>query len=311
MLHIRLLPDTASTTASRTDALFWFLVAVAVFFTTLVFILVVYFGLKYRRRSAAVPPPVHSSTALEMFFIGSLLALAMLLFFWGARIYTYIYRIPKDAIEVFVVGKQWMWKIKHSNGAREINELHVPLNRPVKLLISSQDVIHSFFIPDFRIKQDAVPGRYTATWFQATKLGTYHLFCAQYCGTAHSHMVGQVIVMKPEDYEAWLAGAPVTENPAQAGLKLFSSLGCVACHGQVAPTLAGLYGSQVKLSDGRTVTADEDYLRESILDSTAKIVAGYPPIMPSFRGQLSEEQLMDLIAYIRSLTKPEQQRKTQ
>jgi cytochrome c oxidase subunit 2 len=194
-----------------------------------------------------------------------------------------------------------MWKMQHPNGTREINTLHVPRGQPVKLIMSSQDVIHSFYIPAFRVKQDVVPGRYTVLWFEATKVGEFHLFCAEYCGTQHSGMIGKVVVMEPQDYEAWLSGTVPDEPPAAAGARLFQSLGCLTCHGSQAPTMAGLFGSTVELENGRTVQADEQYLRRSITDSTADLVKGYKPIMPSFRGQVSEEQLSNLIAYIKSL----------
>jgi cytochrome c oxidase subunit 2 len=209
-------------------------------------------------------------------------------------------------MEIYVVGKQWMWKIQHPEGVREINELHVPTGRPIKLIMASQDVIHDFFVPAFRIKQDVVPGSYSTEWFIANNPGTYHLFCAQYCGTQHSQMVGSVIVMTPADYQAWLAGVGPSEPPAASGARLYISYGCATCHGARAPTLAGLYGSDVRVLDQRanrttTVKADETYLRESILFPDAKLVLGYPPIMPSFRGQLTEEQIFDLIAYVKSL----------
>ena len=228
------------------------------------------------------------------------------IFLWGAQIYFAHYKKPVDPLEIQVIGKQWMWKVQHPNGTREINELHLPVGRPVQLTLASQDVIHSFFIPAFRVKQDAIPGRYTKVSFEPSRVGTYHLFCAQYCGTEHSRMIGRVVVMEPPAYEAWLAGSPSEATPANAGAKLYNSLGCVSCHGAVGPTMAGLYGSQVRLQTGKTVTADEDYLRRAILDSTADIVAGFAPIMPSYRGQITEEQLMELIAYIKSLQNPEQ-----
>jgi cytochrome c oxidase subunit 2 len=239
------------------------------------------------------------------------LAIVMVIFFWGARVYFYIYRPPPDAEDLYVLGKQWMWKVQHPGGQREINEVHAPLNRPVRLILSSQDVIHSFYVPAFRIKQDVLPGRYTVVWFRATQPGTYHLFCAEYCGTGHSTMVGRVVVLDPQRYQEWLTGSTPERPPAEAGAKLFTSLGCNNCHGVQAPTMAGLFMSTRTLSDGRTVVADEQYLRESILDSTTKIAAGYAPLMPSFRGQLTEEQLMELVAYIKSLREPSQLRKTE
>jgi len=205
------------------------------------------------------------------------------------------------ALEINVTGKQWMWKVQHPGGQREIDELHVPAWRPVKLVMTSQDVIHDFSIPAFRVKQDVLPGSYVTQWFTATKPGEYHLFCAEYCGTMHSGMVGRVVVMPPAEYDAWLAGVTPDEPPAASGARLFASLGCAQCHGQNAPTLAGLYGRPVTLADGKTVIADEEYLRESIENPPARIVAGFEPRMPSFRGQLTDEQLGQLVAYIKSL----------
>ncbi|HEY3243973.1 MAG TPA: c-type cytochrome, partial [Phycisphaerae bacterium] len=192
--------------------------------------------------------------------------------------------------------------IQHPQGRREINELHVPLGRAIRLVMASEDVIHDFYLPDFRIKQDVIPGRYTSEWFVPTRLGEYHLFCAEYCGTNHSRMRGRIVVLEPARYEAWLAGAVADEPPASAGERLFTELRCITCHGTQAPTLAGLFGRRVRLQDGTVVVADESYLRESILDPQAKLVAGYPPLMPTFRGQVSEEQVMQLIAYIKSLS---------
>jgi cytochrome c oxidase subunit 2 len=232
--------------------------------------------------------------------------ISMVIFFWGARLYFNYYRPPADALEIRVIGKQWMWKIQHPDGTREINTLHVPLNQNVRLTLASQDVIHSFYMPEMRVKQDAVPGRYSVLWFKPTKVGTYHLFCAEYCGTLHSGMIGKVVVMEPDAYQQWLSGSVPGERPAESGAKLFDKLGCRSCHGVQAPSLAGVFGTQVKLSDGSTVLADENYIRQSILDSTSQIVEGFPPIMPSFRGQVSEEQLMDLTAYIKSLAVGEQ-----
>jgi len=310
MNEFRLFPEQASTVSHQTDALYAFIWCVTVFFTLLIFALIVTFAVKYRRRSAIAPPPVRADMRLEVAWTAIPLLVAMFIFFWGTRVYFYIYRPPHDALDVHVIGKQWMWKIQHPSGRREINELHVPVGQPVRLLLASQDVIHSFYIPAFRIKQDAVPGRYANLWFQPDKIGEYHLFCAEYCGTQHSKMIGRVVVMDQMKYQEWLAGTPSEESPARAGAKLFNSLGCVKCHGEKAPTMAGLYGSRQRMIDGSVLEADEQYLRESILDSTARVVAGYAPIMPSFRGQISEEQLMQLVAYIKSLREPANLRKS-
>jgi cytochrome c oxidase subunit 2 len=236
------------------------------------------------------------------------LALTMVMFVWSSSLYFTLARPPSDSIEMYAVGKQWMWKFQHPEGQREINELHVPVGQDVRLTMSSEDVIHSFFVPAFRVKQDVVPGRYTQTWFRATRVGSYHLFCAEYCGTQHSGMIGRVVVMKPDDYQAWLAGeggAVSGQTLAQAGEKLFTERACASCHlesGQgPGPSLVDLAGSTVHLKDGGTVVADDTYLRESILNPAAKIVAGYQPVMPTFQGQLGEEQLVQLLAYIKSL----------
>jgi cytochrome c oxidase subunit 2 len=298
----RLFPPEASTTAYQVDHLLFFLLGVSAFFTVLIFVLIVYFALRYRRRQpnefgAHLPPHY----GLEIVWTVIPLLLVMVMFGWSATLFVRMSKPPRDALEIHVIGKQWMWKIQHPTGAREIDELHVPLGRPVKLVMTSQDVIHSFFIPAFRTKQDVVPGRYTEQWFTPTQLGEFHLFCAEYCGTSHSRMRGRVVVMKPSEYEAWLAGVSPDLLPAQSGERLFASFGCNTCHGERAPTLAGLYNSPVELADGQTVVADEAYLRESILDPAAKLVKGFAPIMPTFRGQVSEEQLYDLVAYVKSL----------
>jgi cytochrome c oxidase subunit 2 len=235
------------------------------------------------------------------------LAIMLAMFAWGTRVFFRLYRPPKDAVEFTVIGKQWMWKAQHPGGQQEINSLHVPINQPIRLTLASEDVIHSFFIPAFRVKQDAVPGRYTSLWFEATKPGTYHLFCAEYCGTEHSRMIGSVVAMEAQDYESWLAGGAAGKSMAASGADLFQSFACDTCHragaGRLArgPALEGLYEHEVKLADGRTIVADDNYLRESILTPASKLVAGWDPVMPTFQGQVNEEQLSELIAYIRSL----------
>lgn len=299
-------PKQASTFAPHYDLLYYFLTAVTVFFTALIFVLIAYFCLKYRRKVNDEPTPTFESTRLEIFYTVVPFAIVMVIFFWGTRLYFNVFTDVQDPLNIHVIGKQWMWKVQHMEGRREINELHVPTGRRIQLTMGSQDVIHSFFIPAFRVKQDVVPGRYTTMTFEATEPGVYHLFCAEYCGAQHSGMVGKVTVMKPEDYEAWLTGNALDdETPVAAGQRLFSSLGCLTCHGVQAPSMAGLFGREqdVVLRNGQTerVTVDERYLRESIEDSTARIVKGYQPIMPSFRGQVTEDQLSNLIAYIRSL----------
>jgi cytochrome c oxidase subunit 2 len=234
--------------------------------------------------------------------------LTAIMFVWGAKLFFHMNRTPDDAMTVNVVGKQWMWKLQHPTGQREINELHVPVHRAVKLTLTSEDVIHSFYVPAFRIKMDAVPGRYQTAWFKATKTGSYHLFCAEYCGAEHARMVGRVVVLEPGAYQTWLAGGPTPESPVRAGEKLFTDLNCSTCHRADAagrgPVLEGLFGRRVTLQNGETVVADEAYLRESILNPAARVVAGYQPVMPTYLGQVSEESVMQLIAYLRSLKGP-------
>jgi cytochrome c oxidase subunit 2 len=315
-----LFPEQASTIASRVDALYFFLIAVSVFFAGLIFVLVITFAVKYRRRAGhtTASAQIEYNISLEIFWTVVPLALTMVIFAWGASTYFSIYSPPQNALEVFVVGRQWMWKFQHPDGQREINELHVPLGRPVKLVIASEDVIHSFFVPAFRVKQDAVPGRYTTIWFEATKTGTFHMFCAEYCGTQHSGMIGRVVVLEPAQFAAWLGGETAAPGSALAaarpggegsisnrGERLFQQLGCSTCHlldrQGVGPVLTGVFGNRVRLQDGRTVLADESYLRESILEPQAKITAGFQSLMPSFQGRVNEEQLMQLVAYVRSL----------
>lgn len=301
-----LFPQAASSIASDVDLLYFFILAVSSFFAVLVSALVVYFAIKYRRGHAdEVGHDIHGSIALELLWTVIPFVLAMVMFFWGADLYFRIARPPADAMEIFVVGKQWMWKVQHPEGVREINELHVPVGRPVRITLGSEDVIHSFYVPAFRVKMDAVPGKLTTMWFTATKTGTYHLFCAEYCGTQHSGMIGQVIAMEPQDYEAWLAGGRTTGSAVENGEKLFTTLACITCHktdtSGRGPILAGVFGSTVDLQDGRQVVADENYLRESIMNPQAKIVRSYQPIMPTFQGTVSEENLLQLIAYIKTL----------
>jgi cytochrome c oxidase subunit 2 len=300
--NLQLLPQRASNLASDVDRIMLFLTAISTVLVLTLCALVVYFAIRYRRRSEdEVPPEAPHQNWLEIVCALGLLALFMGIFLWGARVYVRMKRPAPYALEVNVIGKQWMWKVQHPGGQREINALHLPLGVPVKLTMTSQDVIHCFGIPAFRIKQDVVPGSYSSQWFTPTKAGEFRLFCESYCGADHSSMAGSVTVMTPSDYEAWLGGVTTDEPPTAAGARLFVSYGCLQCHGQVAPTLAGLYGRRVLLSDGTTVVADDAYIRESIVAPAAKIVAGYAPAMPSYQGRLSEEQLLDLVAYVRSL----------
>ena len=299
-------PQAASEQAGQVDALYFFLVAVTAFFTALIAILVMVFAVKFHRKHGdEVGAEIHGSLALELLWTIIPLGITMVMFAWGAQVFFHMTRPPAEAMDIYVVGKQWMWKAQHMDGAREINELHVPIGVPVKLTMASEDVIHSFFIPDFRVKADVIPGRYNTMWFTATKPGRYHIFCTQYCGTKHSAMIGWVTAMEPADYQAWLGGGVAGGSMAENGAKLFQDLACATCHlenGQGrAPSLKGVYGSTVTLTTGQTVIADDAYIRESILNSQAKIVAGYQPIMPTFQGLVTEEQLLQLLAYVKSL----------
>jgi cytochrome c oxidase subunit II len=303
-------PARASTLASRTDAFMIFMLTVTGLITVMIFILILIFALRYRQSRNPVATQIEGSNALEATWTLIPFGIFIIMFIWGAGIYMTWAQPPPDAEEVFVVGKQWMWKFQHPEGQREIDQLHVPLGRAVRLTMISQDVIHSMFLPEFRVKQDVLPGRYTTTWFQTTKPGRYHVFCSQYCGTMHSGMIGEVVVMEPADYQAWLSGGNAEGSLASTGQKLFQQLGCSTCHrfdtqGR-GPNLVGVYGKPVLLDDGRTVMADDNYIRESILTPGAKVVAGFKPIMPMFQGIVSEEQLLSLVAYIKSMSQPQQ-----
>lgn len=322
MWDFPLFPDEASTVAGEVDAVFFALLIVSVCFSLLIAVLLVTFAVRYRHGSkASRAEPRFSRVKVESVMIGVPFVIAMVLFVWAARLYAHQQTPPPNTLDIWMIGKQWMWKAQHPGGQREINSLHVPLGQPVRLRMISQDVIHSFYIPAFRVKQDVLPGRYTTLWFEATKVGEYDLFCAEYCGMDHSVMKGKVIVMAPADYERWLSaaseappapgtpGAPGTDRGAMAigGQGPFFTLGCNACHvpdsAVRAPRLEGIYGRPVKLANGQLVTADAAYIRESIVDPNARIAAGYPEpsLMPAYRGRVSEEQIIELIEYIRSL----------
>lgn len=298
-------PDSASTQAVKVDAIFTGLTLISVAIVLLVVGLVVTFAIRFRRGSpanrGALPSVV--SREFEIGWTAATLFVFVFLFWWAASVEIGAYSAPKDAIEVHVVAKQWMWKTQSASGAREINELHVPVNAPVRLILTSQDVIHSFYIPAFRLKRDALPYQQTETWFQATKTGTFHLLCTEFCGTDHSRMLGRVIVMEPQDYARWLSAQPERDGLAELGERLFTERGCSGCHAAGAmvhaPSLSGLWGQAVPLEGGRTATVDEAYLRDSILQPKRDVVAGYEPIMPSFEGLLSDGEIQSLIAYIR------------
>ncbi len=309
-LGFPLFPEQASTMAPRVDQLYFFLLGVSVFFATLILILIIAFAVKYRRRSDnEQPQPISGNLGLEILWTLVPLSLTLVMFVWGARLFFITFYPPSDALEINVVAKQWMWKVQHAEGRSEIDELHIPTGRPIKLIMTSQDVIHDFFVPAFRVKNDVLPGRYTTLWFEATKPGAYRLFCSQYCGTQHSGMIGHIIALEPAEFQAWLSGGATVVSMAKAGENLFQKLGCVSCHAQNdtgrGPSLVGLLGKTVRLQSGASVTADEDYIRESILNPQAKIVAGYPPIMPTFKGLISEDGIMQIIAYLKSLKREE------
>jgi cytochrome c oxidase subunit 2 len=306
LFGVPLFPEQASTFAGDVDALYFFVVAVCGFFALVVATLVIVFGVKYRRKHAgAVGAPIEGNLTLELLWSVIPTVIAMVMFGWGASVFYHLRRPPDEAMQIYAVGKQWMWKFQHLEGQREINELHVPTGRPVKITVTSEDVLHSLYFPVFRTKVDAIPGRYMELWFEATKPGTYHIFCAEYCGTNHSGMIGSVIVMEPQAYQTWLSGGG-EGTLADRGAQLFQQLACNTCHldtGQGrGPSLKDIFGKPVELADGSTVMVDESYLRESILNSQAKIVRGFQPLMPTFQGLISEEGLAALIEHIRSLS---------
>ena len=300
-----LFPREASTIAPYTDALYMFLLLITIIGTTLVGTLVFGFSIRYRQARHPVAEQVEGSTLLEATWTIIPLALFLIVFVWGALLYFRIYTPPTNAMNVYIVGKQWMWKAEHPGGQHEINALHVPIGRPVQLTMISHDVFHSFSIPEFRVKREVIPGRYTTVWFQATKPGVYHLFCTQYCGTDHSAMIGEITALAPEDYEKWTQESTSGMSLAQNGERLFASMGCNACHsGNAAargPSLANVYGSTLQLANGSQVEVNDAYLRDSILNPSQHVTAGYAPIMPTYQGQVSEEGLIDLVEYIKNL----------
>lgn len=306
-MQLPLWPEAASAVATDVDHLYIYMTIVSVVMSLLIFTTILVFAIKYRRRSdTEVPEPIHGSLRLEITWSVIPFLVMLTFFWWGAKVYFFNAVPPPNAMDIYVVGKQWMWKLQYPNGQREINELHVPVGQPVKITLASEDVIHSFFIPALRIKHDVVPGHYDTMWFTGTKPGHYHLFCAEYCGTEHSGMVGWVDIMSQADYQTWLSSGGSSPTMAQQGEQLFEQLGCATCHlldrPGGSPNLRGVYGSHVQLANGQTVTVDDAYLRESILNPSAKVVAGYKPgVMPSYQGQVSEEQILQLIVYMKSL----------
>ena len=301
-----LFPDAVSTMAPRVDALFFFLVGLTAFFSLLIAGLIVYYAIKFRRRAPdQIGAVIEGGKVLEITWTIIPLIIVMSIFVWGASVFFAMSRPPDDALNVYVVGKQWMWKFQHLNGQREINELHVPVGRPIKLVMTSEDVIHDVYVPGFRVKADVIPGRYTSLWFEPTKPGRYHLFCAEYCGTRHSGMVGQVVVMEPDEFQAWLSGGGAEGSLASAGAKLFADLACNTCHRPEVqgrgPRLDGLFGRTVTLEGGARVVVDEAYIREAIVNPNARIAQGFQPVMQSYQGVVTEEGLLQMIEFVKSL----------
>src|SRR6201993_3970873 len=305
MTNFALFTPEASKIAAEMDELYFFMVLVSLIGLTIVILLVVSFSILYSKKRHPVAVQIEGSTLLEATWTIIPLGLFLIMFVWGALIYFRVYTPPANAMNIYVVGKQWMWKAEHPGGQHEINSLHVPTGRPVQLTLISQDVFHSFSIPAFRVKREVIPGRYSTAWFEATATGTYHLFCTQYCGTDHSAMIGEIVAMTPDDYQKWASGSTSGASLAQNGERLFASLGCNSCHSGEArargPNLAQVYGAKVQLQNGSYVQVDDAFLRDSILNPTMHTMAGYAPIMPTYQGQVSEEGLIDLVEYIKLL----------
>lgn len=288
------------------DILFWSMSALCGAVGTGIAAFLIYSAWRYRRRNPdELPPQLGTNYTAEATWIILTFLFFMAMFFFGTKLYFNIYTPPESSEEVYVVARQWMWKTQHLDGTREINSLHVPVGRSIRLNMISQDVIHSFFVPAFRIKQDVLPGRYTTVFFRAVRPGRYRLFCAEYCGTDHSRMDGWIYALDPREYQRWLEQGAAEGSLASVGAKLFQQFGCANCHNFAGhgpcPNLRGVYGRQVRLTGGGIVIADETYIRESILNPRAKIVEGFQPIMPTFQGQLTEDQLIALIAFIRAI----------
>lgn len=304
---IPVFPQQASTFARDVDMLYFFILAVCSFFALAVAASVVYFGLRYRRtHRSEIGARIEGSLPLELMWSVIPTIIAMFMFGWGATVFYHLRRPPAEAMQIYAVGKQWMWKFQHVEGQREINELHIPAGRPIKITLSSEDVLHSLYFPAFRTKIDAIPGRYTELWFEADTPGAYHIFCTEYCGTNHSGMIGTVTVLEPAAFQAWLQGGGEGGTLAQRGARLFESLACNSCHLDTGrgrgPSLKDIVGKTETLRDGSTVVVDDAYLRESILTSQAKIVSGFEPLMPTFQGLISEENLVALIEHVKSMS---------
>ncbi|WP_263415536.1 cytochrome c oxidase subunit II [Terriglobus albidus] len=300
-----LFPKEASTIAPYADALYFFLLMMTLVGVVIVGLLVFGFSIRYRKERNPEATQIEGSTLLEATWTIIPLVIFLVAFVWGALLYFRIYNPPANSMNIYIVGKQWMWKAEHPGGQHEINTLHVPTGRPVQLTMISQDVFHSYSIPEFRVKREVIPGRYSTVWFNATEPGVYHLFCTQYCGTLHSGMIGTVTALSPDDYQKWTEASNSGMSLAQNGERLFASLGCNQCHtgqaGARGPNLAGLYGTRVQMEDGSTQLANEAFLRDTILNPSSHVPAGYKPIMPTYQGQISEEGLIDLVEYLKSL----------
>ena len=299
-------PEQASTLAPEVDALYVFVTAVTAFFALLVIVFVIVFAIKYRDRTGdRVGAPLVGSIPLELVWSIVPFFISMAIFGWSTVVFFHTVRGPDNTLEIYSTGKQWMWRFQHIDGQKEINELHVPLGVPVKVIFTSEDVLHSLYVPAFRIKADAIPGRYSSVWFTPTKVGEYHLFCAEYCGTQHSGMIGHVVVMEQDDYQTWLSGGGSGLSMRARGEELFQQLGCASCHlsdgAGRGPSLAAKYGTQETLSNGVRMNVDDTYIRESVLTPQMKLVAGYGPVMPTFQGRINEEGLMSLIEFIKSI----------
>ena len=306
LTNFALYPPEASKIAPQMDALYFFMVLVSLIGLTIVVLLITTFSILYSKKRHPVAVQIEGSTLLEATWTIIPLGLFLIMFVWGALIYFRIYTPPDNAMNIYVVGKQWMWKAEHPGGQHEIDSLHIPIGQPIQLTLISQDVFHSFSIPAFRVKREAIPGRYTTVWFEATQTGTFHLFCTQYCGTNHSAMIGDIVVMTPGDYKKWLDESTSGMSLAQNGERLFASLSCNACHTGRAdargPDLANVYGSKLTLASGQTTNVDEAYLRDSILNPSDHITQGYVPIMPTYQGQISEDGIIALVEYIKTLS---------
>ena len=311
MFNFPILPVQASTFAEHVDLFFYVLVIGNTLYTIGITAVLIYLGVKYQQvPGSGRKSKTFHSMKVELLWTGVPLLLALGIFAWGATLFYDFYNVPGNTLDINVEGKQWMWKLQHPNGMREVNELHIPKGRPVKLTMTSQDVIHAFYVPAFRVKQDVLPAVYSTLWFEATKVGEYPLFCAEYCGTQHSTMGGKIVVMEPADYEQWVSGGPAL-TPVKAGEALFQQMGCATCHmsGDLSrgPNLGGVYGKEVKVKVGnevQTLVANEEYIRESIMNPAVKVVEGYSPLMPTFANQLKEEDVLNLVAYIKSLSAP-------